>query len=1670
MQAEPTVADDAASVGNVADVVQPSGDETEIIDNFTNSLQSVRGDEAESEVEEENERPKDALEQGEEYLKKLAANNTVQNIAKLFAKKKTEDKTVFVKSKTRVDMSKFAKPVKADYGLKMSKLRQWNLERTKDLEQKEESLQLLAVSKVRGFMDAVVVIVRLQSWVRMIKHRNIFLAYRAERAACRKKYFKAWKLHMLGQQMRLQNVIGKPFRGWQGEVEDRKRLQIIVLKFFQASITKLKLTPQSVMCFFSQQNLSEHISESDINKIRRLILQGLFDGWNAQVRSLKSKAFKASQILARMMRRTKGPLYTKEAVLVCFHLWMRYVAVRLAYRREELDPHFTQPLIPQWNNLYQLIIVQRIKKKRAAEMANKLTMIRMFRVWRVMMAMDKSKMLNPQQRADVHYAARLETMVIRAWSEVVRERGRSVRRRNKIFYVWANWAPKRRRMRKSSVEAFLLANCARKRTAYNVMKSQCYEVIGKRATALKLLRQNICNRKLMVCAYALGGFDAHVMFLDCWRRWQKYWRARWRWKTVFWQYQLTWYQTKFRAIFDGWKQYTEDSKKERSESLQQGALYGMNKSMQVMFDYSDESTLKDDESHVTFEHPLMKNITYNSLDLFERSLKNLIESKPDEDAYILFCRAILKSSANKLKLRRRIAEDMELHKDDELDEKPKLDIGNSAALKKLKAQQGASEAAAAEVEKKKKAEEDALIVASNLDDDLLTSPVTAEMRRGHRLFKENQQNLQRAIDYFDLAKAAACIENGAEVLPSHIRQIMQRVGDEHIPFLGLLLGNCKEYLVERVLRKDRRKEIFYCHSPLGALLTSTHIDRWEKRNISQREITRLTKGRDISDSIGSGYQSFVLWRLVMLMLIKKKADDVQNTCQVLKENRSVDEEVAEVMKRKKVARQRHNRDSIRKLFGLHRDPSGASTQDLPALVRVNLGQRNRPKSNFNDWVKGLDIFALLKEFTLLTGKLTAEAQELRNPMINRDNQLLRRGIIKQYKGDLKQLRWLCLTPEQQRDEEAAKAKLARQQAVTARKKAVKKAESKKSGVSSLASLLVARDGAEVLLDVADHNSELVFIQRSQAFKNILLETWEADGWRHKSENTKSVLIMRHRKEAVRIFHRLVTFFSDMLPSRDGNGEEVHYLPNPVYLTDSGYSGYILTAVMKFLNGSETCLNEDLFDVSSVASTCAGAQFVKYLSKWIPVEWWAAKRIQQSLNREIDIIVKVMNEADLRAKTIQAVNQKISKQKNSHVNFLKTARSDILAVTDKAGSIMRSDRQAYDRKVNSITSTAKEIQRTQKSMASVQSVIGQCEVFIGTGRIRQMMEMLEIRVPDLMDAADEDAFRYKAYGIVDEKKRAVVAMRVKIHELEQKKSDLEAELKAFNVSASKGRRILNNLASDKLANIMEIQAMVSKAVKTQKANDLEKSVESQAKKIVKCYVEVLQDLSHSLFMNKVGKIPKTADSDGGRRQKGNDEADEDDDDVDDDGEADDQDEMKEEDLAAALKASEEDEQSSQASFESSTLFEGSDVDESEFVPRLRAGGNRNVHGEGGSIAEPLDDDDSVDSTTVRKKPELDAQAIGFGSSEYQQNLLEDKMEGNKRKASLTAEEKLAIAVAKEAEEKERAKANETEELRFAYFLALVTSFVYLTCNCYGVGCVFLMNIGFHWEKTSKERRR
>jgi hypothetical protein len=92
----------------------------------------------------------------------------------------------------------------------------------------------------------------------------------------------------------------------------------------------MRLSPQACMIFFNPGEWRSQIDPMELTKIRRLMLLKLFNGWRTEAHDLKIMRFKASQILSRMVRRTKGPMWVKESTLVCFHMWYRYVTVKVS--------------------------------------------------------------------------------------------------------------------------------------------------------------------------------------------------------------------------------------------------------------------------------------------------------------------------------------------------------------------------------------------------------------------------------------------------------------------------------------------------------------------------------------------------------------------------------------------------------------------------------------------------------------------------------------------------------------------------------------------------------------------------------------------------------------------------------------------------------------------------------------------------------------------------------------------------------------------------------------------------------------------------------------------------------------------------------------------------------------------------------------------------------------------------------------------------------------------------------------------------------------------------------------------------------------------------------------------------------------------------------------------
>ncbi len=450
--------------------------------------------------------------------------------------------------------------VREDYGLDIKKLRTWTNESNTLMLQREDVKQEVAVQRMKKFMDAIVEANRIQSWWRMLNVRWTFRRWREERNEIRNLFFRAWKNEWLSEKMRIRVIGGTVFQAWAEEMREKKRLSELAIKFFQISIKRSRLSAQAVMAYFNPEDYMKNIEESDLNKIRGLILRKLFKSWVFEIRELKHLRFRAGQTLSRAMRRTNGPMWAKEITLLTFHMWRRYSAVRRAYKQEEPVPRFTLPFLAQWPKLLQSVALKEARKKRAADNVVMLLLLRQFRTWKYVMTLPRGAMLTPEEIAINHFNNRLVKVSYEAWSGYLQERGTVVRRRNKCFDAWAKFAPNVRRLRDSfqKTQAWIKRRCKMK--AMRIMILCLSKVIDLRTKGLNVMRIQAFDRKVMSAMFAFLGHDAHVIFLDCWRRWRIWIRNKRRWKAAVWSYRVLWVDIRARAILRAWRHITIQAK------------------------------------------------------------------------------------------------------------------------------------------------------------------------------------------------------------------------------------------------------------------------------------------------------------------------------------------------------------------------------------------------------------------------------------------------------------------------------------------------------------------------------------------------------------------------------------------------------------------------------------------------------------------------------------------------------------------------------------------------------------------------------------------------------------------------------------------------------------------------------------------------------------------------------------------------------------------------------------------------------------------------------------------------------------------------------------------------------------------------------------------------------
>ena len=415
-----------------------------------------------------------------------------------------------------------------------------------------------------------------------------------------------------------------------------------------------------------------------------------------------------------------------------------------------------------------------------------------------------------------------------------------------------------------------------------------------------------------------------------------------------------------------------------------------------------------------------------------------------------------------------------------------------------------------------------------------------------------QEKLQIAVDHIDFNSAIDAVKEGAVVEPHLIRELSLHIGDQYTSLFSYLLSRSPLYLAERFIRKDMSVTVNICQHPMNAVLLSTQLERWcHKKNLTCRETSSITETSVIANSFGGSFEGIFLWRSVVLHLIDKKIRNGISKCVMLPETRSVDEEVVEVMKRKKIERLQTIRRSLTGVVGLpaFNEPINGFTYyqefEIPPLIQTKPIELLE-ESSIDPEKPVKSIYTVLLEFNVLTGRLANEAKAIRKPRMERDKRLLVNGFIKQSRSDFLSLRRQCMTPaqlneeqeEKRKQEDKEKKKLEKEMGVNKKKKKKSSGKKKKgkndksdnddsNNEDDLIDMnLDAGPGLEIYkemeyIEEISIKEESEFHHRTEPFKNLFTETWIPHYYKKYERDNN--FINRNRNDIKAILKRLMDY-------------------------------------------------------------------------------------------------------------------------------------------------------------------------------------------------------------------------------------------------------------------------------------------------------------------------------------------------------------------------------------------------------------------------------------------------------------------------------------------------------------------------------------------------------------------
>lgn len=175
-----------------------------------------------------------------------------------------------------------------------------------------------------------------------------------------------------------------------------------------------------------------------------------------------------------------------------------------------------------------------------------------------------------------------------------------------------------------------------------------------------------------------------------------------------------------------------------------------------------------------------------------------------------------------------------------------------------------------------------------------------------------QSQLEQVITNLDLPKILQLASQGSIFYAiQHVLPLLKHLHDQYLPILLFALTQSILFYCDRIVKDDIANIVTQCANPLVAYVISSQFFRWETQQLTTREFTTLTQSVLLQENNVTETYSVLVWRNLLVLNLEHHIKLSVAQCRVLIEgSHSIEEEVNEIMKRKKIEKMIKNHFNI----------------------------------------------------------------------------------------------------------------------------------------------------------------------------------------------------------------------------------------------------------------------------------------------------------------------------------------------------------------------------------------------------------------------------------------------------------------------------------------------------------------------------------------------------------------------------------------------------------------------------------------------------------------------------------------------------------------------------------------------------------------------------------------